>query len=96
MTAVWPASTVGARALDEVDGGHFRGALRRRDAGLGRLVGRVGRRDDGTDVDDERQRFVLADDVAAGLGPVGEVGRDVELHPLARLDADEPRLPARR
>ena len=83
----------GAVTFFEVDRGHLGCARGRRDAGFGRSIGGIGRRDHRTDVDDERERLVLADHVAAGLGPVGQIGRDVELQLGAGLGADESLLP---
>ena len=66
------------------------------DAGTPASVGPsagIGRRDHGTHVDDERQRLVLADDLAPGFGAVGEVGGDVEPDTGAGLGADETLVP---
>ena len=93
MAAVWPFASAGpvpttrsvvTRSLAVGRAGH-------RDL---RLVGRRGRRDDGEHVDDERQGVAGLDHVALRLVAVGEVGGDVELQPLAGLDADQSLVPA--
>ena len=61
----------------------------------GRGVGRVGRRHDGEDVDDERQGVAGLDDVGVRRRvAVGEVGGDVELQLRAGGRADEALVPA--
>ena len=85
----------GAVTLDEVLDDRLGDDLGRAGDVLGgRLVRRVGGRQHGAHVDDERQRVAGLDDVALRLVAVGQLAGDVELQLLTGLGADEALLPA--
>ena len=94
MTAVWPASSSApspsTRSSNVVSVAPSDGET----PGVGRGAGRIGLTDHGAHIDQERQRFVLADDVAAGVRAVGEVAGDVELDPGPGLRTGESLVPA--
>ena len=82
-----------AVAFDEIFEGQFSGAFGCLDTGLGRGISGIRLLDDRSDIDDERQWFVLTDDLTPRCLAVGQLAGDVELELCAGLHADESVVP---
>ena len=80
-------------AFDEIFKGQFGGAFGCVNTGLSRGFSRIERLDDRSDIDDERQWFVLTDDFTPRCLAVGHFARNVELQLCACLHPDEAVVP---
>ena len=95
MMPVWPGCEFLAVAFLQVDHRRLGRAFRGRHAGLGRGVRGVGRWDDCTYLDQERECFVRRDELTATRLAVRLVGRNVEADRRTGLHPHETLVPAR-